>query len=361
MHLPGNGCCQKSLSPWPRSAALQLKTLRPSSERGEPFSSWRSRALASAATALLSYREKWHVRHGRSRSKVLCQAARTPQNLYELLRLSPIDVASATPEGLKQRQRAVLRVCHPDIAGDGGAALTSLLTEAVNLLSTSQGRMRYEAMLQGDSLLNPSEPMEVMWPSLGKIEFSKDEWTSVVEEQRGEHHAAEDYLFVDEVACTNCLICVDAAPNTFQIVDYPGGDDNCGGGKAARVHTQWGDGEELLLEATEYCPRSCIHWVPRTAVRTLEYVSQADEFQPFLGKKRKNLGSRSGQTNFDPVKGFQVWLPLEEGMAMIDSGNICPDDACAPISGEDSRLVEAWNELPPDSQKQILELLNTQA
>ena len=33
----------------------------------------------------------------------------------------------------------------------------------------------------------------------------------------------------------------------------------------------------------------------------------------------------------------------------------------APISGEDSRLVEAWNELPPDSQKQILELLNTQA
>lgn len=140
--------------------------------------------------------------------------------------------------------------------------------------------MRYEAMLQGDSLLNPAEPMEVMWPSLGKIEFSKDEWTSVVEEQRGEHHAAEDYLFVDEVACTNCLICVDAAPNTFQIVDYPGGDDNCGGGKAARVHTQWGDGEELLLEATEYCPRSCIHWVPRTAVRTLEYVSQADDNWP---------------------------------------------------------------------------------
>ncbi len=39
------------------------------------------------------------------------------------------------------------------------------------------------------------------------------------------------------------------------------------------------------------------------------------------------------------------------------------DCACwgAPISGEDSRLVEAWNELPSDSQRQILELLNTQA
>ena len=37
---------------------------------------------------------------------------------------------------------------------------------------------------------------------------------------------------------------VDAAPNTFDIVDYPGGADNYGGGRTARVHTQWGDGEE---------------------------------------------------------------------------------------------------------------------
>lgn len=48
MH-PGNGCCQKSLSPWPRSALL--KTLRPSSERGEPYS-WRSWALASGVASL---------------------------------------------------------------------------------------------------------------------------------------------------------------------------------------------------------------------------------------------------------------------------------------------------------------------
>lgn len=40
-----------------------------------------------------------------------------PQNLYELLQLSPIEAASASPETLKQRQRAILRLCHPDIAG----------------------------------------------------------------------------------------------------------------------------------------------------------------------------------------------------------------------------------------------------
>jgi len=137
-------------------------------------------------------------------------------------------------------------------------------------------------MLQGDSLLNPSGPVEVMWPALGKIEFSKDAWKDVLEEERGEHHAAEDYLFVDEVACINCMICTEAAPNTFKIIDYPGGPDNCGNGWAARVHTQWGNGEELLWEATEYCPRGCIYWVPRAAVRTLEYVAQADDSWPSI-------------------------------------------------------------------------------
>lgn len=270
-----------------------------------------------------------------------------------------MDVASATKESLKQRQRAILRVCHPDIAGDGGAALTSLLTEAIDLLSTSEGRIKYEAMLQGDSLLTPSGPVEVMWPALGKIEFSKDAWRDVLEEERGEHHAAEDYLFVDEVACINCMICVEAAPNTFKIIDYPGGPDNTGNGWAARVHTQWGDGEELLREATEYCPRSCIYWVPRAAVRTLEYVAQADEFQPTLGRKRKDRGTRSGQTNYDPVSGYQVWWPCDEGLAMFYSGNICPDNGSAPISGEDSRLVAAWDELPAKSQRKVLEILTS--
>lgn len=323
-------------------------------QSNQPFTGcWTSWAAVFAATWFQIYRER---RRGRQHGGVCCFGTR-PQNLYELLRLSPMDVAFATKESLKQRQRAILRVCHPDIAGDGGAALTSVLTEAIDLLSTSGGRIKYEAMLQGDSLLNPSGPVEVMWPALGKIEFSKDAWKDVLEEERGEHHAAEDYLFVDEVACINCMICTEAAPNTFKIIDYPGGPDNCGNGWAARVHTQWGNGEELLWEATEYCPRGCIYWVPRAAVRTLEYVAQADEFQPTLGRKRKDRGSRSGQTNYDPVSGYQVWWPCDEGLAMFYSGNVCPDDGSAPISGEDSRLVAAWDELPTESQRKILENL----
>ena len=47
---------------------------------------------------------------------------------------------------------------------------------------------------------------------------------------------------------------------------------------------------------------------PRGSCNIFDVTSNDhEEFQPFLGKKRKNLGTRSGQTNFDPVKGFQVW------------------------------------------------------
>ena len=48
--------------------------------------------------------------------------------------------------------------------------------------------------------------------------------------------------------------------------------------------------------------RISLHW----DAKENESLS-SEEFQPFLGKKRRNRGQRSGQTNFDPIKGFQVW------------------------------------------------------
>ncbi|CAJ1356194.1 unnamed protein product, partial [Effrenium voratum] len=193
------------------------------------------------------------------------------------------------------------------------------------------------------------------------IAFSRDGWAEVPLESRGERHEARESLFVDEVACTSCNICVDAAPNTFDIVDYPGGADNYGGGRTARVHTQWGDGEEELLEACEYCPRGCIYWVPRDSLRTLEYLSQAEEYQPFLGRKRKNRPAASGKTNFDPLTGYQVWWPFEEGMAMVSSGNLCPElsatAGAAFAAPEDPRVALAWAELPYEVRKEALRAL----
>lgn len=196
---------------------------------------------------------------------------------------------------------------------------------------------------------------------MADVTFASDEWANVEEEERGEKHAAQECVVVDEVACVSCNICVDAAPNTFDIVDYPGGDDNCSGGRTARVLTQWGDGEEALLEAVEYCPRGCIYWVPREAVRTIEYVSQAEEYQPFLGSKRKILDVRGGKTNFDPIKGYQVWWPVEEGLRLFEGGSLCPEDpvAAAGALGLDERVAAAWEELPAEARAKALDVLAT--
>lgn len=57
----------------------------------------------------------------------------------------------------------------------------------------------------------------------------------------------------------------------------------------------------------------------------------------------------------------QLRWPLEEAMAMMESGNFCPDGAAGAqsVSGEDSQLLEAWDELPKESQQKILEVLKS--
>lgn len=37
-----------------------------------------------------------------------------------------------------------------------------------------------------------------------------------------------------------------------------------------RVHTQWGDDEEMVREAVASCPVDCIYFVDRTALPVLE-------------------------------------------------------------------------------------------
>lgn len=46
---------------------------------------------------------------------------------------------------------------------------------------------------------------------------------------------------------------------------------------------------------------------------------------------------------------------------MMESGNFCPDGAAGAqsVSGEDSQLLEAWDELPKESQQKILEVLKS--
>lgn len=117
---------------------------------------------------------------------------------------------------------------------------------------------------------------------------------------------------------------------------------------------------EVYHEISAYTS-GCIYWVPREAVRTIEYVSQAEEYQPFLGSKRKILDVRGGKTNFDPIKGYQVWWPVEEGLRLFEGGSLCPEDpvAAAGALGLDERVAAAWEELPAEARAKALDVLAT--
>eukprot|EP00933_Yihiella_yeosuensis_P047601 TRINITY_DN4345_c0_g2_i1.p1 TRINITY_DN4345_c0_g2~~TRINITY_DN4345_c0_g2_i1.p1 ORF type:complete len:399 (+),score=78.73 TRINITY_DN4345_c0_g2_i1:50-1246(+) len=288
------------------------------------------------------------------------ESVAAPANLYEVFGFTT--GAQFSAEELQSRRRALLKACHPDVAGPGGAALTVLVAEAAEILSETASRAAYDKTLlqtiRGVGAVSRNQTDA--WPALRKVKFSKgDSWDLVAEEDRGEHHQSDDRLFVDEVACTGCQLCTELAPETFEMVELPHGDTR-GGGSAARVMQQWGDAEFDLQNCVECCPGGCIYWVPKDCVRTLEYVAQAPEYFPDTGSKRTGRPK-----NFDPWSGSQIYSPLDTGMDLYRRGKICPSsssnnpDAAGTIFLEsasqtpyDARVLAAWAELSDESKLQ---------
>ena len=61
-------------------------------------------------------------------------------------------------------------------------------------------------------------------------------------------------MVVDEASCIGCVACAALAPNTFAIETRLG---------RARVLDQWADSADVVLDAVDACPVTCIHRVPR--------------------------------------------------------------------------------------------------
>ena len=57
-------------------------------------------------------------------------------------------------------------------------------------------------------------------------------------------------LYVDQDICISCELCVTTAPEVFRM-----NDDN-----VAEVFDPSGASEELIKEAIDTCPVTCIHW-----------------------------------------------------------------------------------------------------
>lgn len=72
-------------------------------------------------------------------------------------------------------------------------------------------------------------------------------------------------VFVDELSCIGCKMCMHVSPATFRIEEEYG---------RSRVFAQWVDCEDNIQAAMDACPVSCIHWVDKLELAALEYVTQ---------------------------------------------------------------------------------------
>jgi ferredoxin len=58
-------------------------------------------------------------------------------------------------------------------------------------------------------------------------------------------------VFIDEPECIGCASCVEICPEVFQMQE---------GDEKAKVIKPEGGPEDLIQEAMDTCPVSCIHW-----------------------------------------------------------------------------------------------------
>lgn len=80
-------------------------------------------------------------------------------------------------------------------------------------------------------------------------------------------------VYVDEITCIGCKNCAHVASDTFYIEPDYG---------RARAIRQDGNSEELIQEAIDTCPVSCIHWVDYAELKRLEQERQYQEI-PVVG------------------------------------------------------------------------------
>ncbi len=92
----------------------------------------------------------------------------------------------------------------------------------------------------------------------------------------------EKAVWVDESICIGCKYCANVATNTFVIEPYMG---------RSRAIRQDGDSIEIIQEAIQTCPVSCIHWVAFEELDRLRAQLAEIEIQPLgmLPKTGKKL------------------------------------------------------------------------
>ena len=230
--------------------------------------------------------------------------------------------ASSSAAELRRAYRSLAKTCHPDVAGEEGHRASVLLNEAYKVLSDpaerdafDHDRAAWEDLLEFD----PQDPTDEGFTGQPLSEWFEPEPeeapeaeepgpvydTCATEEEALAHAEAEAEaaerdaagpreeraVFVDEVACTGCTLCIDQAPNTFELEEQFG---------RARVAAQWASSEEEIQAACAVCPVDCIHWVPRGDLPSLEFVMRNKVKRVDVGLMMAGMGNeRDGEAGTD--------------------------------------------------------------
>lgn len=198
------------------------------------------------------------------------QSMQMEPNFYDLLGVAP----DAEPKEIKRAYRKRAQKCHPDIAGEVGHEVCVVLNEAYATLMDDELRENYQVEKfeefdyydDGNIFADAMKEQPYTGEPLSKI-LDLDHFANKIEKEdlqlQGEQ--VNKAVFVDEIACIGCMMCINCAPAVFRVEEELG---------RARVFGQWMNNEDDIQDAIDSCPVDCIHWVPRVQLAPMEYVMQ---------------------------------------------------------------------------------------
>lgn len=270
---------------------------------------------------------------------------RVPADFYELLGVT----MAASSAHIKKGYYDKMKLCHPDVAGPDGEEMCMLLNDAYSTLGNSTKRAAYDANVQstkGQWRFRP-DPLDKKptwkWAPRGPRNkppqwtgrpYSRSRWDRVPVEERGEQWQQEQFVYVDEWSCIACRNCCDVAQRTFCITADAG---------RARVHTQWGNGEEDIDYAIAACPVDCIHWVSREELASLEYVTR-DKLFDTGNWMPCPMAARQGNSpdSVDPFAEALAWKSKVERKQKLAREELADASSISTLQG---RIQEAFARL----------------